>query len=119
MRRQDHVVELKDRVRWVGRLLLQHVQPGAGDAAFLQRLRERLLIDDRTARRIDEIGGRLHQREALGVDQVAGLFRQRTIDGDNVAPPEHVLEAHQFYAQFRGKLAVGERIVSDEYHVEG
>jgi hypothetical protein len=34
--RQDHVVQLQDRIVRIGRLLLQHVEPGAGDAMRLR-----------------------------------------------------------------------------------
>src|ERR1700677_2788583 len=61
MRGENDVVELQDRIVGVGRLLLQNVEPGAGDAAFLQSLGQRLLVDDRAARGIDQIAGRLHQ----------------------------------------------------------
>ncbi len=47
----------------VDRLLLEHVERRAGDAVRAQRLDQRRLVDDRTARDVDEIGGRLHQRE--------------------------------------------------------
>src|SRR5688572_874832 len=50
VRRQDDVVEFQDRVVRIGRLLLQHVEAGAGDAPFLQHFRERLLVDDGAAR---------------------------------------------------------------------
>src|ERR1043166_955327 len=53
MGRQDHVVELQDRIGRIRRLSLQHVEPGAGDASFLQYLGQRLLVDDRPARRVD------------------------------------------------------------------
>jgi hypothetical protein len=49
MRRQDNVVELEDRIGRVGRLLLEDIKPGAGNAVFLQRPSQLLLVDDRPA----------------------------------------------------------------------
>ena len=54
------------------RLGVGDVERGAGDLPVVQRLRERLVVDDRAARRVDQDRGRLHQRERVGVDQVAG-----------------------------------------------
>ena len=43
----------------------------------LQRVAQRVLVDDAAARGVDEVGGRLHARERRGVDQVARLRRER------------------------------------------
>ena len=50
----------------VDRLLLEHVERGAGDAARLQRGDQRRLVDDRSARDVDEIRGRLHPARIRG-----------------------------------------------------
>ena len=65
------------RIFGVRRLLLQHVEPGTGDATLLQHLGQRLLIDDRPAGGVDEKGRRLHQRQALGIHQVLRRLHQR------------------------------------------
>ena len=54
-------------------------RPAPAMPALLQHLRQRLLIDDRSARGVDEKGGRLHQREPFGIDEMAGLRRQRAV----------------------------------------
>src|SRR5437868_12492714 len=41
--------------------IFEHVQPGPAKPAGLQRGNERGLVDDRTARRVDEISRGLHQ----------------------------------------------------------
>ena len=96
----------------VGRLLFQHVEPGAGDAAFLPDLGQRLLIDDRAARRIDQIGGRLHQREAFGIDEMMGLGRERTTHADDVGAAKHLLQADELDAEFGGELMIRKGIVT-------
>ena len=54
-------------------LVLEHVEAGAGDPARPQRAHERGLVDDRTARGVDEEGGLLHQLELARADLVARL----------------------------------------------
>ena len=49
-----------------------------------QRLSERLLVDDRAARGVDQDRGRSHLRERAGVDQVVGLGRQRAVQRHEV-----------------------------------
>ena len=49
-----------------------------------ERLGERAIVDAAAARRVDEDRRRLHAREARGVDEVAGLGRQRTVERDDV-----------------------------------
>ena len=46
------------------RLMLEHVEPGAGDGAALDQARERGLVDDLAARRVHDDRLRLHQLEA-------------------------------------------------------
>ena len=87
--------------------------------SLLQRLGQRLLVDDRPARRVDEIGRRLHQRDALGIDEVARLGRQRAADRDDVGAAEHILELDQLDAELGRHRLVGEGIMGDELHVEG
>jgi hypothetical protein len=50
VRRQNDIVELQNRVARIGRLLLEHVEPGPCDTPFLEHFSQRLLIDDRPAR---------------------------------------------------------------------
>ena len=64
VRSENHIVEFEDGIVGVRRLLLEHVEPGAGDPPLLKRLRQRFLVDDRASSGVDEIGGRLHQGEA-------------------------------------------------------
>src|SRR5258707_12242202 len=54
-------------------LLGEHVEGGAGDFPALQRVKERVLVDDASARKVDEEGGRLNRREAFGIDAVFRL----------------------------------------------
>src|SRR5262249_12678383 len=60
----DHVLKLKERVgrapvSLLGRLLLDIVERRAGNPSLGERLMKCRVLNDRTARRIDEDGGRL------------------------------------------------------------
>src|SRR5260370_19847268 len=76
VRRHDDVVEREKRIGRIGRFLVEHIEGRASDPPACQNVRERLLIDDGSARSIDEKGGLLHQGEAVSIHEVAGLRRQ-------------------------------------------
>ena len=57
------IVHREERVGGVGRFLLENVKPSPGDPFFPKRGDQRFLVDNRAARDIDEVSGRLHQRE--------------------------------------------------------
>src|ERR1700693_5911171 len=48
------------------------LRPGAGVALFRECRRKRGFVHHRPARRVDEEGGRFHQRNLPGADQVMG-----------------------------------------------
>ena len=50
------------------RLMLEHVEAGAGDLLLLQRAHQRLLVDDGAARGVDDEGRRLHLGELRVAD---------------------------------------------------
>ena len=91
MRRQHHVVHGK-KLRLDEGLVLEHVEAGAGDAAFGERADERGLVDQCAARGIDEKGARLHQRELARPDQMPGFLAQRRMDRDEVRVSENLVE---------------------------
>ena len=47
VRSEDHIVELEDWIVGIRRLLFEHIEPGPCDPALLERLRQRLLVDNR------------------------------------------------------------------------
>ena len=75
------------------RLVLEDVEPGAGDLAVLKHLDQRILVDDVAARRVDDVGGRLHQRQPARRQQMEGRRRRRAIDRDDVHAGQHLVEA--------------------------
>ena len=58
MRQQHHVLELQ-QLRIDRRLVLEHVEARAGELARFQHARQRVLVDDFAARRVDDEGGRI------------------------------------------------------------
>ena len=68
------------------------VERGAGDLSALERIRQRLLVDQAAARRVDEDRRARHLRELRRGDHVARRGRQRAVQRDDVARAQHVLE---------------------------
>ena len=62
---------------------------------FLQRPGQRRLVDDRAARRVDQIRRPLHPRERRLVDQVPRLGRQRHVQRDDVRRRQQAIERHR------------------------
>src|ERR1700682_6486343 len=60
MRRRQHVVQRPEGVRRRQRLSVEYIDRRAGDPLVLQDADQRLLVDDRSSRRIDQPGGWLH-----------------------------------------------------------
>jgi hypothetical protein len=79
---------------------------------------ERALVDDRAARGVDQVGARLHQREPARVDQAAGRFVQRAVDGQEVGFAKQRVEVDQADADLGRDLRIGDRVVRDAVHLE-
>ena len=67
------------------RLVLEHVEPGSGDLAGLERRDERRLVDDRPPGGVDQAGGRPHRAQRSApirwwVSGVSGQCRDTTSD---------------------------------------
>ncbi len=83
----------------------QHVERRAGDAAGVQRVGQRLLLDERAAAGVDEEGRLLHERQPLRVDEALRLRRERAMQAHHVAAAEEVVERDELHlgsARLRG-----------------
>ena len=85
VRRHDHVVEGEIGMVRRQRLGREHVERRAADAAVAQRRDQRLVVDHRAARHVDDQRARLHQADAPRVDQTACFRGQRAAEHDDVA----------------------------------
>jgi hypothetical protein len=113
VRRGHDVVELEQR-RVGARLLGEHVHAHTGHATIGQGLGESLLVDEATARGVDDPHIGLDQLQFLGADQAHGLGRLRQVDGDEVAFAQQFLEAHEPHAELGGASGLDVRVISDQ-----
>lgn len=119
VRGHDHVGQLQDRVVPGCRLDLEDVEPGARDAPRAERLVQRLLLDDRSARGVDDVGGLLHQPELVGPDQALGPGAQRAVDRHEVGTSHHLVEAGDHLdVEALDVFGLDERVVGDVLHLE-
>jgi hypothetical protein len=84
VRRQDNVLALQQRVREVGRLLLQHVERDPRQAARLERLQDRVQVHERSAGRVHQERVWTHHPQLGRADEVAGVLAQRGVHGHHV-----------------------------------
>src|SRR5439155_24459798 len=84
MRRDHRVGKVAQGMVERQRLLVIDVQARAGDRALPDRGDQRGFVDDRAARGVDQVGGRLHQRELAGAEEPARAVAQHEMDADDV-----------------------------------
>ena len=75
------------------RLVLEHVEAGAGDVAGFDQPRQRVLVDHLAARGVDDEGFRPQHLQPPRRQQVKGRRRVRAIDRHDVHAGEHLVEA--------------------------
>ena len=91
------------------RLVLEHVEPGAGDLLCSERPHQRRFVDDRAARGIDDEGGLLHQSELARADLVAGLRVERRVQRDEIGFAQQARQAAQKSGRLRAPRSSGLR----------
>jgi hypothetical protein len=92
VRRHHDVREREDRVLR-RRFFLEHVERGAGDGAFLERVVERGLVHDTAAGHVNEVGGRLHLLQGARVHHGGGLRGAWDVQRDEVGGREDLIQA--------------------------
>src|SRR6266480_3215141 len=90
MRGDDDIRHRPKRMIDRQRLLAEYVKRRAGDAFIVKRLDQRRLVDHATAREIDQITGRLHRSEYLGIDAVAGGRGERCQQDQKIEIADHL-----------------------------
>ena len=109
----------QERVVRRHRLGVRDVERCRGDDPVAQRGGQRDLVDDRTARGVDEDGRRLHPGKRGRPDEVPGLRRQVDVEGHEVGPRQELVHVHGLDAQ--GALLLERRrvgVVDQDGHVE-
>ena len=98
MRREHGVRRAEQRMIRADGLLLEHVQAGAPQAVGLQCRRQRHGVDHGAARRVHHHGRVLHQRQALGIQHVVRVGRQRRMERHNVGALQQLVVRHDVVA---------------------
>ena len=87
-----HHARQREQRRVGARLGGEHVEGGPGHLAGLQRLVERLLVEDAAARGVDDAQARLGLGQEVAPDEPRGLGGLREMDGDEVARGHQLVE---------------------------
>lgn len=81
-------------------LLFKDVEAGSGDCFIAKRFDKGGFIDNGAAGGVDENGGRLHESEFGGADEVAGFRGQRDMEADVVGFAKQLFLGHAAGAEF-------------------
>ena len=99
------------------RLGREHVERRACELPGPDRLDERLLVDERAARRVDEPRAVAHPRDRIAVDEAAGLVGEGGVERHDVRGAEQLVERLDLLdAQVAEPVAPDERVVGDDVH---
>ena len=105
VREHDDVRQPEQRVAGIGRLDLEHIEAGAGDAVFDERTGEGDLIDDAAARRVDDDRGRLHDGDGGVVEEVARRRVEIDVQRHDVGTREPIgKRTHALDSDHRGQI---------------
>ena len=118
MWRGDHVRVAEQRV--LGhRLALEHVERHARDLARVERILQRVLVDQPAARDVQQPHAVSHRGERGRVDEAFGLGCLGQVDRDEVRLGVDVLDAvGLLHAQLAVALGADERVEGKNAHVE-
>jgi hypothetical protein len=118
VRRGENGVQRSQRVAGRQRLGVEDIETGSGDAPRPQRVDERRLVDDRTARCVDEQRCWLHERELVCADQPAGPLAEHQVDGQNVSATEKFVFGDVGRAGLFGSVRCQVCAPRDDVHAE-
>ena len=86
--------------------------------AGFERLAQRRLVNELSARAVDQPYAFFDKLKRLGIDDVAGLVGQRRVQGDEIGAPPQLVELDLFDAEFNRALGRQIRVVGDHLHLE-
>ena len=80
--------------------LFKDIEAGSGDCFVAKRFDKGGFIDNGAAGGVDENGGRLHESEFGGADEVAGFGGKGNVEADVVGLAEEIFPGHAASAEF-------------------
>ncbi len=95
-------------------LLLVNIQRHAAEMPGFEVPDERRGVDQLAATGVHDVGAGLHARDAVGVEQMVRLGRERQVQGHDVAAREKVVKRHVVHPALRRPGRVGKGIVGDD-----
>ena len=107
-----------DQAPVLGRFDLEDVEPGTRQVFRLERFEKRLVVDDSSARTIDQKRTRFHLLDPLGRDQIAGFVRQRHVQRHDIGGSENTLQGVHLDIQPLGRPRRPDRIEGYDLHAE-
>ena len=115
MRGADEVWRAKQGrfLRWLGR---KNVQSCAADLAAVQRLFQRLFIDQPATCTVNDANTLFGLRKIFPRQYIAGLVGQRRVQGDEVCLGEQGIEVSLFNAHFNCAIGGEERVKGHDLH---
>ena len=84
----------------------------------IERIDQRLLVDQAAAGAVDDAHALLHLRDRRRVDDVPGLLGQRRVQRDEIGALEQIVELDLLDADVLGALRRQERIERDHLHAQ-
>ena len=97
---------------------LEHIQSRPGDVAGLDGRRQRRLVDQLPASRVDDTHARPAAPRPRGVDEVTRFRRRRNVKRYVISSGKEVVELQELDPEPGRSLFGDERIVRDELHAE-
>lgn len=117
MRRDDHIVPVQQK-----RLDLtfdgMHIQRRARDQTLVKSIGQRLRINHRAARCVDQRRAAFHRAQGLSINHVLCKRRQRHMQADNIGSAQQLIKANEGDAILPGKGMIRGDIVGDDAHIE-
>ncbi len=101
------------------RFAFEHVEPGGEQLPLAEGGHQRLLIDHRSTRGVDQHRRRLHQPELFRSEEVVGFGGQRHVNGYEVCFGQQHVELPVVGAQLAlDRLGLADRVVVEHLHPE-
>ena len=89
MRREDYVIELRERIVRRQRFLLEYIKRRSRNPLLSQNFNERRLIDQLAASDVDKIRGRFHRPQMLRPNHAVLFRRQVRMNAYEIGIPEN------------------------------